>query len=260
MASAAKLIDALAKEIGWSTPAVEAYALELRRMGWWPPTKRGRGASSITVNDAAKLLLSVLSDGPKSLAKSETDPLAAIDGTGFFLRSANLGFHAQKWSAPYMGLLQQELGLKDGAMFLDYIDAFLGMFAAGTVERIVEPAFHPAPSEWDFNGADVEFAINGPWPIGTIKFMFAKGFAKRLIDGGFDRDEVTGQQELVFMHQMFDWKRQASEKKEPTEVYDKILMEIVESSAKGLRYQKAFGGRELSACAAVLRDGVQGQD
>jgi hypothetical protein len=260
MASAAKLIEALAKEIGWSTPAVEAYALELRRMGWWPPTKRGRGATSITVNDGAKLLLSVLSDGPKSLAKSENDPLAAIDGSGFFLRSANLGFHAKSWNAPYMGVLQHELGLKEGAMFLDYIDAILSMFVAGTVERIVKPAFHPAPQKWDFTGANVEFAISGPWPVGTIKFMFAKDFAKRLIEDGFDRDEVMYPQELVFMHQMFDWKRQAGEKNEPTDVYDTILMELLESSAKGLRYEKAFGGRELSACAAVLRDGVEGQD
>lgn len=255
MASAAKLIEALAAEIGWSTPAVEAYALELRRVGWWTATKRGRGASPVTVKDAAKLLLSVLSDGPKSLANSDNDPLSKIDGTGFFLRSANLGFHAQNWNAPYLAILRQELGLSNRAMFLDYIDAVMSQFVAGTMDRIVKPALHPAPKEWDYNGADIEFAVSGPWPMASIKFFFAEEFSTKLIDAGFDRSEVLDQQELVFMHQMFDWKQQATENNDSTEVYDRILMMIVEASAKGLRHQKSFGGRELSACATVLRDG-----
>lgn len=258
MASAAKLIEALAKDIGWSTPAVEAYALELRRVGWWPPTKRGRGATSITVNDAAKLLLSVLSDGPKSLAKSENDPMAKIDGTGFFLRSANLCFNSQVWNQPYISIVQHHLGLSEDALFLDYIDAFLGLFVAGTAETIIKPAFHPAPKDWDYKGAEIEFAVSGPWPIASIKFHFSNDFAAKLIEAGFDRDEVKDQQELVFMHQFFQWKRQAEKQGAATTVYDDILMKMIEVSAKGLRYQKAFGGRELSACAAVLRDAPEG--
>jgi hypothetical protein len=67
------------------------------------------------------------------------------------------------------------------------------------------------------------------------------------------------QQELVFMHQLFDWKRLASESNESTEGFDQILMKLLESSAKGPRYHKAFGGRELSACAAVLREEVEAE-
>ena len=174
MASAAKLIEALAKEIGWSTPAVEAYALELRRVGWWPPTKRGRGATSITVNDAAKLLLSVLSDGPKSLAQSENDPLAKFDGTGFFLRSANLGYMPADWNNGIFKALCTELGLSDKALFLDFITAFLALFIEGRANHIVRSVFKPTYSDWDYLGPDVIFAVSGPFPMGEIQFpMYA---------------------------------------------------------------------------------------
>ena len=40
------------------------------------------------------------------------------------------------------------------------------------------------------------------------------------------------------MHQLFDWKRLASESNESTEGFDQILMKLLESSAEGPRYHK----------------------
>ncbi|MES2665425.1 MAG: hypothetical protein V4712_04945 [Pseudomonadota bacterium] len=252
MASAAKLIEALATEIGWSNPTVEAYALELRRMSWWPKTKRGRGASSITVSDAAKLLLSILSDGPKSLATSENDGLSKFDGTGFFLRYANLGFSKTGWNSAIYNALCAEMGLTENALFLDFLTAILTLFVEGKADQIIRNVEKPFVHKWDYTGPELTVSIGGPFPTGTIEFYFADAFAAKLLALDIDPVEIGGQQSFVFLHQFYAWHDAAAERGEAVEHWGKLLLGVSEYTAKGLRFEKAFGGRELSACARVL--------
>lgn len=253
MATAAKLIETLAAEIGWSTPTVEAYALELRRMGWWPKTKRGRGASSITDMDAAKLLLSVLSPGPKSLTRSDNDPLAKFDGNGFFLRSANMGHMPAAWNTATYAAICAELGLTKKVLFLDFIAAVIRLYIEGKADKIFRAVkSSPFFNEWDYTGPEVSFAIAGPLPVGTMNFHFADALADKLVAEGFDAEEARGPQSLIFLHQFYTWHHEAKERGESGEHWDKLLLGVAEYSAKGIRFEKSFGGREIAACARVL--------
>ena len=147
--------------------------------------------------------------------------------------------------------------MSDKALFLDFITAFLALFIEGRANHIVRSVFKPTYSDWDYLGPDVIFAVSGPFPMGEIEFSFSDEMADKLVNAGLDPDEVRGPQSFIFLHQFYTWHKQATEAGESGQHWDKMLLGVGEYSAKGLRYQKAFGGRELSACAAVLRDGTE---
>ena len=252
MATAAKLIETLAAELGWSTATVEAYALELRREGWWPKTKRGRGASSVTTMDAAKLLLAVLSDGPKSLARSETGPLPHSHRLGFFLTSATLcNLMPNSWE---YAVLCDELNLTQKADFLDFVAAVLQTFVDGRAVGIFSRMGGEFTPKWRYSGPEVSFTIYGPEPAGTMNFYFSDSLADELVSKGLDSEKVRRKQQLVFGHLLHGWREKYRQLGENVGVMDELLLALEEDSAKGLRRTKTFGGQELTACARVLAE------
>lgn len=256
MATARTLIEELAQEIGWTVTTVEAYALELRRIGWWPETKRGRGASSITAMQAAKLLIAILSDGPKSLSASGGGTfLTKYDGRGFFLRTANMAYFPADAENPVYIALCDELGIKHDAGYLDFVEGFLKLFIQGDTEKVIQQSVgnEYLDDEWDYKGPQVRFVVRGPYPVAEIRFHFSTGFKEKLIKIGVDPDRLVGLQEFTFLHQFFKWQSDIVSSGQPAGYWDEILDGIREYSAKGIITEKSFGGRELSACARVLR-------
>ena len=85
MASLHKITEALASVRGMPVATVESYARPLRQHGVIPPSKRGRGASTIEPRDAAHLLLAVMRGSPKDAAHhaQEAGGLTVSAGTTF---------------------------------------------------------------------------------------------------------------------------------------------------------------------------------
>lgn len=254
MATAKSLIDSLADALGWTPATVEAYALELRRRGWWPPTKRGRGASPVDTMQAAKLLLSILSDGPKSLAANDDDPLAKFDGAGFFLRTANMNVMPADTGARTMKL-RVVLGLGQEAGFLDYIAAVLDLFVKGKAgEVFASVGMGEFGREWDYQGPQIEFSVSGPFPTATIRFHFSDDIKDQLVAEGVHREDAMYATEVLFLHEMYRWSD------EHPILGDDLIKGVVRHASLGRRTTIGFGGRELSACAAVLREDAMEAD
>lgn len=252
MASAKKLFDELAGALAWTSGAVEAYGLELRRMGWWPETKRGRGASEMTTMDAAKLLVALLSDGPKSLAKSENDGLGKFDNAGFFLRTCTMAdFRADRNHPRYIAV-REELDLAPAAEFLEFVDAAIKLFASGQAERLFHATTNLVADPWNYTGPDLTFAVKGPFPTAEMRFFFSETFREKLVANGVNRKDALGEQRFVFLHQAYGKSIEGRERGGRIEHWNFIVDGIREHSALGIRYEKSFGGREIAACARAV--------
>lgn len=256
MATQKSLINSLADALAWTGGAVEAYALELSRMGWWEKTKRGRGARPVTSMDAAKLLLALLSDGPKSLAGGGNDAISKYDGAGFFLRYANMVHFPADRGSPLIMALAEDLCIDPRAGFLDYIEGSLRLIQRGEAERVFWTSDMHIFGPWEFSGPNPTFAVRGPYPVASMRFSPSTAFRDKLIARGVEPEIAASGQEIYFLHQMFGWHADAMESGAPTAAYDKILNGIREHSERGISFEKSFGGRELAACAQALAEGV----
>lgn len=255
MATQKSLVTAVADALAWTSGAVEAYALELSRMGWWEKTKRGRGARPVTTMDAAKLLLALLSDGPKSLAGAGSDPLSKYDGTGFFLRYANMVHFPADRGSPLILALAEDLSIDPRAGFLDFVEGTLRLIQRGEAERVFWASDAHIFGPWEFAGPNPTFAVKGPYPVASMRFSPSPAFRDKLIARGVDPERASLGQEVYFLHQMFGWHADAVESGSPTAAYEQVLNGIREHSERGIAFEKSFGGRELAACAQVLVEG-----
>lgn len=252
MITAKQLIQATADAIAAPYPTIEAYGAKLRDFSWWHKTKRGRGANPATTMDAAKLLIAILADGPKALSSGEGDPLARVDGTGFFIRTANM--RMTLFEDAKFAVLQTELGLSKADGFLDVVNAVLahavtnadgGIFAKNDFAELEDPNGK--------HGLDLEFQVMGPFPMAKFRFRFADRIAEKLIANGMPGDEAFGYSDLHFLHQIAGWHHDALETGRDASSYVQILREISRCTARGLKKQVGFGGYEIEALASVFR-------
>jgi hypothetical protein len=125
-------------------PAVEPYALALRREGILSRTKRGRGAEHATCQDAANMLLAMLSKGPVSAPEFVTR-------VGAFRRRSQL--HP----------IYLQLGLNEDMLFKDAIAAVLSSYASEAIYGVAELDSTGAPS--------VELHVERPDELGRLKIQ-----------------------------------------------------------------------------------------
>lgn len=225
MATANALYAALAAALAKTESSVEAYGLALRKVGWWSPTKRGRGATPVTANEAGKLLLALLIGEPSDLR-------------GSFLDYANLRLDPAEW--PRSQAIRDRLGLGLDAGFLDYIYALSRLFIDGRAgEVIADPGDVAGLVDDDYGGPRLAVRIKGPAPMAVIHFRPA------------DRAlaNVGKQVILIFSHpfraQMAD--ARAAGDDVSASAFAAALEDIERATARGIRFERALGGREFAA-------------
>lgn len=248
MTTAARVIEALADALGATQARVESYALVLRRVGWWSPVKRGRGARPATSNEASKLLLAIMSAGP-------TD-LAGPDSSGFFLDYANLALLPSLRDDPLIAAIRDVLGLDRTAKFLDYLEGLVRLYRDDRTDELI---FHsPYPEgfvdDWVWDGPDVGIRVSGPFPAASISFLLSHRFMATLRANGLPEETLMGTKTIPFVSQMLGWHQDAVEKgdEESAEAFVRGLAAVRESTARGVRFERAIGGREVAAVASVL--------
>lgn len=251
MTTAKAVSESLAEALGRSFASVESYGLVLRKFGWWQAAKRGRGARSMTSMEAAKLLLAVMSEGPSDLAGSE--------GSGFFLRYANLALVPSLRDSPVASAVRDMMGIKRNAEFLDYLDGLVRLFRDGQATDLI---FHsPDPEgfadDWVWGGPSVDIRVAGPFPTASITFLLSHDLIERLVASGHSRDDLLGPKTLAFVDQLFGWRADVAEKHGPDAEadlagFDKAISGLREQYDRGVRFERAIGGREVEAVASIL--------
>lgn len=238
MAAASALIEALAKSLGRTSSSVEAYALSLRRHGWWAESKVGRGARPLTDMDGAKLLLAILGEGPKSLPS-------------FFLEYANMVVLPEQADQPALRALRERLDLPASAKLLDFVEAFVRAFREDTVCDVVFHRSSPPGMLEDhvFDGPGVELRIMGPMPFGQISFLPTD----ELRDAA-DQPEVgrAGRHRIVFVHEWYGL--HAENSGEDKEAFAAAIAELRAERARGVGFERFIGGREFQAIGEALKD------
>lgn len=251
MTTATKITESLAEALGRTHSSVESYGLVLRRFGWWQAAKRGRGARPLTSMEAAKLLLAVMSEGPADLAGPE--------GSGFFLRYANLALLPNLRDDPIVSAVREMMGLKRNAEFLDYLDGLVRLFRDGQATDLI---FHsPDPEgfadDWVWEGPSVDIRVAGPFPTASITFLLSHDLIDRLVASGHSRDDLLGPKTLAFVDQLFGWRADVAEKHGPDAEaelagFDNAISGLREQYNRGVRFERAIGGREVDAVASIL--------
>jgi len=262
MATANDLYRTLAEATGKSVSAVEAYGLGLRKIGRWPPTKPGRGASPVTVMDTAKLLYVMLSAGPNDIGD-------------FFMQYANTCPLEKQENAILSRVLRSELALKDDAKFLDYCAAFVGKYSDETIKDVVFWSESPEGmmEESAYLGPNIEMRVQGPFPIGSFKFILSHKMLDRIADAGGDPKQHMGMIVLPFLPEFFrlaadsrkradnaESKRLRAEHLRSADAFSAAIQALRDSTAKGIGFERYLGGREFDAVGRVLRGDVLSTD
>lgn len=250
MATAKQIIQALSYIIDAPYSTVEAYAAELRRVGWWPKTKRGRGATAMSDKDAAKLLLAILARGPKSLAGGAHDPLTEVDGTGFFLRYANMRV-ADPTDSDFLAI-KHLLNVSDELQFLDLIQVTLTHLKENKDNGIFAENPLAALEGRIYRSVEVSFSVSGPHPSAEFQCMVKDDYLKDLIASGVLPGSSNGMLRIGFVHQMLGLLIDARAADGNTKSYMQVLEAIRAESELGLTTHIGFGGRELLALARQL--------
>lgn len=241
MTTAKAVSESLAEALGRSFASVESYGLVLRKFGWWQAAKRGRGARPMTSMEAAKLLLAVMSEGPSDLA--------GPDGTGFFLRYANLALLPSLRDDAVIAAVRDEIGVARNGEFLDYLDGFVRLFRDG---RATDLIFH-APydegqvDEWVWDGPGIDVRVKGPFPLASISFLLTREFCDR-----HGLSQEPGRCLIPFVDQMYGWAADAEEAGAPDGAFSDAIEAIRKQHSRGVQFERAIGGREVEAVASVL--------
>jgi hypothetical protein len=251
MATAKEIITATAQSIAKPYTTIDAYAAELRQRGWWPKTKRGRGAQPATSMEAAKLLLAILAPGAKSLAVNDGDQLSKFDGAGFFLRTANM--RISFIDEPNFQVVKHLFGVEATSKFLDVVHAVL----IHIIEHGEKGAFGKNEfAEFDrriLKAFDVKFSVSGPYPQAKFACRLSANALTQVKAAGLLSDDHDGIIEVHFLHQFFGWHRDLLKSGEKPNPYPQLLSEITKRSERGLTSVIGFGWNELSSVARVLR-------
>lgn len=253
MATAKEIITATAAAIAKPYTTIDAYAAELRRAGWWPKTKRGRGAQAATAMDGAKLLIAILAPGAKSLSSNEGDPLSKYDGTGFFLRTANMRISFT--DLPDFQVAKALLEIDEKSGFLDVVHATLNYIIENGENGIFgknECSEFDARSYRDF---DVRFSVSGPYPQAEFEFRLSADALAEMQSTDLLPPDHDGIIELHFLHQFYGWHQDALNKGECPNPYPELLHRIHQRSELGLSSKIGFGWHELNSVASVFRTG-----
>lgn len=251
MSTAKQIIAALSQIIDAPYSTVEAYSAELRRVGWWPKTKRGRGAVAMSDKDAAKLLLAILARGPKSLAGGPHDQLTRIDGTGFFIRYANM--RVGDPSSPDFLAIKSLLNISDDVQFLDLIHATLAHLKEHKDNGIFAGNPFAALDGRAYKTLEVSFAVSGPYPMAEFQCMLKDDCLKELTASGVLPVSSSGVLKIGFVHEMLGLLIDARATGGDTKPYTENVATIRAESELGLSTKAGFGGRELLALARELR-------
>lgn len=239
MTTANTLFEALSASLDKTPAAVEAYGLALRRFNWWPPTKRGRGASPMTEMHAAKLLLALLSEGPNALPD-------------FFLRYANTRPVQSVNTGPVLNAVRNELGLVEDAGFLDFIAEIVRLYRDGETDLLIYHRADPPGFRDDYlyRGPQIDLRVKGPFPIGVIKFQPSAHLIGKLSDV---QDAATEPVTLVFLDQLYGWREDAiKEDEESTQGLDNAIDHLREETSRGIGFERFIGGREFDAVGRAL--------
>ena len=247
MTTAKAITESLAEALGRPYSSVESYGSALRRFGWWQAAKRGRGARPMTSMEAAKLLLAVMSEGPVDLGGPE--------GSGFFLRYANLALVPKMRDDPLVVAIRESMGLKRSDYFLDYINGLVRLFRDGRATELIYHSPEPegALDDWVWGGPNVDIRVSGPFPLASISFQLSDGFIERMVADGHDEKTLMGGKTLPFVHQLYGWRADAAEKAgEELAGFDQAIDGLREQYDRGVRFQRAIGAREVDAVARSL--------
>ena len=255
MATAKQVISGLSGILGVPYSTIEAYSSELRRVGWWPKTKRGRGAVAMSDNDAAKLLLAILAHGPKSLAGGTQDNLTKVDGSGFFIRHSDM--LVRDTSSPDFLALKSLIGISDDLRFLDLISAILTHLKENSDGGVFsEKPFFASVYDSIYKKVEVLFAVSGPYPSAEFRCFLKDQHLKKLIADGILPAASNGILSVGFVHEVVGHLLTARRAEQDTKPYADIAVAIRSESERGLSTRVGFGGRELLAVARELRRNV----
>lgn len=251
MSTAKAVTESLAEALGSSFAKLESYGLVLRRFGWWQAAKRGRGARPMTSMEGAKLLLAVLSEGPSDLAGAE--------GSGFFLRYANLALLPSMRDDPIVAAIRDAMGLKRTAEFLDYLDGLVRLFRDGHATDLIYHSPEPEGfmDEWLWDGPSVDIRVKGPFPLASISFLLSHDTIERMVAEGHDVEALLGPKTLAFVDQLYGWRADAAEKpgadpERDLAGFDAAIDGLRKQHDRGIKFERAIGGREVDAVARAL--------
>lgn len=247
MTTAARLFEKLAENLGRPFSSVEAYGLALRKMGWWQPTKRGRSANPLTIEDGAKLLLSLLSNGPTDIPNFVTD-------------YAGLRLFEARRREPWVQAVAAALDLDLDASFLDFVVAFTREYASRDITKIIfyspDPeGFHGSDEEFVFKGPEIEVRIKGPMPTASISFLLSHEMLEKITPELKDHDLLYGVKELIFWDALYVdlYQAIAADDDELTESIGEAIREKQRKFSKGIGFERYFSAEKIDAVADAYR-------
>lgn len=241
MAGVVDIYELLGEAYGQPAAAIEPYGSTLRSLGHLPKTKRGRGATPITPSGASSLLIASLFPGAQHLGVR--DPLL---GCTAFLNYANLEIRPSAAQSPLVEKVAQRLGIEGERRFHDWVHALLNLYISGNVSEVI--GFEPSPAgqlePWVYDGPWLEVAIQGPFPIGTIKFRASPALA------GTNEANVI----LPFLSPIYSWSEGALGEENASTKYAELASELRRLSSRGKKTITEVDGRVFEIVARAFRD------
>lgn len=273
MTTAKQLTYTLGEALGKAGSQMEAYGVSLRKLGLWPPTKRGRGSAPMTDMDAAKLLVAVLCGGPNELRApfAEGLPLSGVRT----LLNAMPDLSGGPYIARRFEIVRDILGLPDiarpdgigaakQAALAEYVAEIIRLYRIGEIGRLVLAPDYPEGMlpDWEYDGPNVELRAFGPFPMASIDFVMSNDAISQHASDEHEAKILSGVQRLVFVEAGHAHLREAIAKEDraAADGWSGYLDAIRESTARGIRFERALGGREFAAVAGALAGGNTGAD
>lgn len=251
MVSKLALYRRVGEALGRPPTAIEPYGSALIHTGQWSAGKPGRGSPPVGLMGASTLLVALMHDGPAALR--DDDPVL---GPPILYRARILNsVHLVRFCPPKpkekiarpdedvrFARARSILGIGEHPGFGETIEAVLKLWSQGRIEELVY-ASHMPEGFYDpdqYNGPTFEAALQGPFPIGTIRFIYA--------------DAIGGGEAIwTFLAPHFAWGVGALGPSVAGEFTD-VIAEVRARSARGRKTTIGLDGRVFEAVAKLFAE------